>query len=743
MKKNKKRKFQRGFTLIEILAVVVILGIISSIGVVSFLNIRKNQIKKFDQTQIDIFNQVAKTYFSDHKTELPVKNGDSNVVYLKDLVDTNYIDSLLDYNKNSYKLEESYTRVVRLNNKYFYVPLLVKEGQKGESIVVEKNDKSKTQIVFNNYRKKGSSEINCKLTNATNKTKCSSDDSNVSLYYVNKTPSVDVNIEDKDGLAIYQYFIYKNNKKLKESEYIDISGTNQKDTLSLDITDYEDGIYKLYVEVYDVNGFNVAKYSKDIIIDTMAPVCAVTKEPNVEWTNKETTVTGTCKDNKGVMNSGCQKSTVNKIIKKTNYNKETTLDDKIVDMAGNETQCGTIPVRIDVEEPDCDVAGANSTWTNQRVTLTATCKDKGGSGCTQSTKEASYENNEIVKDPFTFKDKAGNEASCGGTIPVYVDTIYPSCESSGGSPNWTAGPITLTGKCSDTGSGCKGDASLPINVNTNATKSPGTVCDKANNCTPCPANQTVLIDKDPPECRVSGGTGYNNWSRTDVPITGECIDTGGSGCTGNVGAIITATSNYALPTPGIVKDKAGNEGICYGQVVQIDKTAPTCKFKDTSNGEDGVNYKLKCSDSGGSGVSTCGGDAGVTSKNFTNKKQNQTRYVSDAAGNTGSCSLTVTHKYKKSTWNSCKTTKNTCQYGCDTVTDTSHGAQWCKNKNGTFSQGSQTTLSSNGICKYKTNCSNCHTGSPNACVGGWNDFGSAINSCTASTTVKCKDWYVC
>ncbi len=733
MEKIEQRKFQRGFTLIEILAVVVILGIISSIGVVSFLNIRKNQIKKFDQTQIDIFNQVAKTYFSDHKTELPVKNGDSNVVYLKDLVDTNYIDSLLDYNKNSYKLEESYTRVVRLNNKYFYVPLLVKEGQKGESIVVEKNDKSKTQIVFNNYRKKGSSEINCKLTNATNKTKCSSDDSNVSLYYVNKTPSVDVNIEDKDGLAIYQYFIYKNNKKLKESEYIDISGTNQKDTLSLDITDYEDGIYKLYVEVYDVNGFNVAKYSKDIIIDTMAPVCAVTKEPNVEWTNKETTVTGTCKDNKGVMNSGCQKSTVNKIIKKTNYNKETT-PDKVADMAGNETQCGTIPVRIDVDKPNCDVAGANSTWTNQTVKLTATCKDTGGSGCTKSTDTVSYENAKTVKNPFTFKDNAGNEASCGGEVPVYVDKIKPSCTSSGGSPNWTAGSRTLTGTCKDTGSGCKNNASLTINESKNATLSPGTVWDNAGNYIDCPTDQIVRIDKEPPSCTSSGGTA--SWVNTDVTITGNCSDSL-SGCQKNVSKYYNTDTYITAISPGIVYDNVGNSTICPNQSVYIDKTKPTCKFTNKSNHEDGVDYTLSCSDPWGSGVSKCGGDAGVTSKNFTNKKQDQDRVVYDAAGNKGTCSLTVTHKYKKRTWNSCKTTKNTCQYGCDSTT--SHGAKWCNKKGGSFSQVAGSS-NSTGTCVY--NCSNCHTGSPNVCVGGWNSWGGVIDSCSSSSTVDCKNWYV-
>ena len=114
MSKNKK-----GFTLVEVLTVIVILGILSTIGIVTVVNIRKSQEEKFNQTQRELFRQTAKTYFSDNKARLPIIPSETSKVYLQDLIDENYLDSLLDYNKNNYELD-SYVEITKIGEGLYY-----------------------------------------------------------------------------------------------------------------------------------------------------------------------------------------------------------------------------------------------------------------------------------------------------------------------------------------------------------------------------------------------------------------------------------------------------------------------------------------------------------------------------------------------------------------------------------------------------------------------------------------------
>ena len=82
----KKRK---GFTLAELLAVIVILGIITSITV----PIVTDQIDKYKTkvcvTQYDNILNAARSYGADHLTEL----GKSKTITLKTLNDDGYIDA--------------------------------------------------------------------------------------------------------------------------------------------------------------------------------------------------------------------------------------------------------------------------------------------------------------------------------------------------------------------------------------------------------------------------------------------------------------------------------------------------------------------------------------------------------------------------------------------------------------------------------------------------------------------------
>lgn len=83
----------KGFTLIEITAVVLILGVIFLISFPTLSNILKKSEK--DQTDVDNQNIImaAKTYINLHKDNYDFSEGVNQVVYLNDLVEEDLLDN--------------------------------------------------------------------------------------------------------------------------------------------------------------------------------------------------------------------------------------------------------------------------------------------------------------------------------------------------------------------------------------------------------------------------------------------------------------------------------------------------------------------------------------------------------------------------------------------------------------------------------------------------------------------------
>lgn len=430
MIKNKK-----GFTLVEVLAVIVILGILSTIGVVTVINIRKNQEKKFDQNQLGIFKQTAKTYFSDNKTLLPTAKDSTNVVYLKDLIEQNYLDSLLDYNKNSYQLEKSYILVKRVGKKYIYEPYLYKNGDDAPTLV-RPEDKNPTNISFTSYK----NDLGNNMTYDS------------STYYTNRSSKITYTIEDKDGIAAFNYAIYKNGKVISTSEYIEPTENAASDVFELNASNYEDGTYEIKVTVYDNTDIGSSSYSKKIMIDRVAPVCETKKDPTVEWANVDTTVKGICSDTKGKVkgNSGCIEDIKQQYTTEMNTTKS---PGTVKDKAGNTTKCDSISVKIDKTKPIVVSLSASSQNTNYN-TITANIVTKvtetnpakyelsistfpdnpynkmttiaiNGNNNSSIAVSNSYDGSEKTI-YVTVKDAAGNKATASTKYSVYKSCSKPT-----------------------------------------------------------------------------------------------------------------------------------------------------------------------------------------------------------------------------------------------------------------------------------------------------------------------------
>ena len=207
------------------------------------------------------------------------------------------------------------------------------------------------------------------------------------------------------------------------------------------------------------------------------------------------------------------------------------------DKAGNCSDWGTQKqVWIDITFPGCSVEkvlnGTESTsgWlgAGETAVVRATCSD-ATSGCTKASLANLY-NSQIITTMAgavdngiggSFTDYAGNTVDCPANQTVKIDYSYPTCSVSGGSSSWTNASRTVIGRCRDTGgSGCAvSQISHIYNYDIKTTSGGaagdnkgGSVKDKADNETSCPANQTVKVDRTDPYHTISLDPGdyYNN-----------------------------------------------------------------------------------------------------------------------------------------------------------------------------------------------------------------------------------------
>ena len=318
-------------------------------------------------------------------------------------------------------------------------------------------------------------------------------------------------------------------------------------------------------------------------------------------------------------------------------------------------------IRIEQTAPTCTNSGSNTSWTNGNRTLTGTCADTGGSGCSSATVTVRTING------------AGTASSTTSKI-VKIDRITPTCTSSGGNTAWTNGNRTLTGTCSDTGgSGCSGNATSTISVNTNTTTaSPGSVSDNAGNTASCPADQTVKIDKTAPTggVSVSGGS-TSSWSNSTATVTFAPVDSGGSGVkswtiawyNGSWGSAIAKTGttfSEAFTSSGrrrariTVTDNAGNSATHTTSEYLVDITnpslTPSCYHYSTT-GQFRVSYTDAHSGMAAAGASV-GGTAFTQGTSYAYRTYSPAgnpstvsvtyRYVKDNAGNSASSSTSYT-----------------------------------------------------------------------------------------------------
>ena len=441
-----RRLNNRGFTMVELLATIVIIGILGTVGVVGVTKSIKSAKDRYYVAQNKLFISAAQTYFTDNKSRIPMKSGTNKKVTLKTLNDENYIEKIVDYNKKEYN-KDSFVTVTKLGlNMYSYEGnLILSNGQ------------------VQDYKEPGESDASVKFTVDKKDFSMNSD-----TKYTNGNKSVAISIKDTDGIAGYIISITKRNKTVNEMDYIEAGGsTTASNQITISTDKYGDGEYRVKVKVYDKYNDQISYTSGKIVVDTIAPKCRIDldgeKEKGNSWYNKRSVnvklnIEEINRDrydfsNQALTSPKYEKKDTGKsaaMIKVDNIEQDDT--DKngityhayVVDKAGNTEECTSGNFKVDKTSPSCTIKVTNNLdgkngWYISPANIQMTEEGDGeiGSGVVErgigTSPSPNYGGNQIAQQGNTtgvtwygfVKDEAGNTGRCKTTDEVRVDTTNP------------------------------------------------------------------------------------------------------------------------------------------------------------------------------------------------------------------------------------------------------------------------------------------------------------------------------
>lgn len=83
---------KKGFTLAELIGVIVVLSLICLITVPAIASVLKSNKKSLCETQLNNILVAAKSYASENILSMPINDGEYKTITIKDLVDNGFID---------------------------------------------------------------------------------------------------------------------------------------------------------------------------------------------------------------------------------------------------------------------------------------------------------------------------------------------------------------------------------------------------------------------------------------------------------------------------------------------------------------------------------------------------------------------------------------------------------------------------------------------------------------------------
>lgn len=341
------KKLRRGFTLVELLAVIAILGVLSSGVILSYSKYLKNAKERFYASQEDTVTLSGKEYFTDFRSALPEDIGDKTTVDLDTLYSKKYLSRLKDYNgKECQTSTDSNANKVYAykvaNNTYVYYSLIDCNGYKTEA------DTKSPVITFNPNKAITNGNINVVMT-----------------------------VKDNKKVEYYSYEVIKDGTVISKKDPTQY-------TNPITITLKDEGTYVIKGHAIDSSGNATDKTSGKYVIDKTPPDCSqiriesgngsvankwqakvvklrITPQADVDKWNfkncfKSTNGSAVCKDD-GVNIIGAKskilKGSNNSLFTGTSYTDNGHVYGKInaYDEAGNSCSVNTSEYLIDLDAP--------------------------------------------------------------------------------------------------------------------------------------------------------------------------------------------------------------------------------------------------------------------------------------------------------------------------------------------------------------------------------------------------------
>lgn len=645
--KNKIVKNNKAFTLIELIVVIAIIGIILILALPQVGKIQEaNKNRKYEVYEMSI-ERGAKLYVDSRARDL-FGNNNSGCVTVKysELKASNVIKDFGMDDVTCSNDSETYVEVRKINDDYRYdVAIICRQGGETGRIV---------------HKKTIDDSFTCSINPDVEPPTVEVSPSSNSDWINPEELSVKIKISDESGLnkniGIKYYWVNSSGDKVSKDFTYNYNNKKGVTKVSYKIPKNNmkgvSGEVYLVVEPYrstNTNGIqdvlgnekSIAQQEGPYKLDGTKPSCGTATGAKDTWTNQNFTISQQCIDNE----SGCVKDTY----EKTFTSSTTTYTFTIEDKAGNTNEC-KVDVYLDKDKPECGkIEGESTKWTNGNRTISAKCKDENAGECSKDKFEVTF-TTDGKTDNIEISDKAGNTVSC--EVDKYIDKTPPTCTSSGGNSTATIGPVTITGTCKDSLSGCTGNVSKKLTDDMNTSVSPGTVKDNAGNTTECPA-EPVNINTTPNKPTIINPTN-ENWVNYDFALTVKTTmasnlishwqysyDNSSWTTYDNSATNNFKTTNFTKERNQLVYIRVCNKNdVCSESAstyIRIDKTAPTCGSNNGSTTWTNQNrtVTLNCIDN----QSGCATSPVATT--FTETLTTSSISIKDRAGNTASCPVDV------------------------------------------------------------------------------------------------------
>ena len=662
----KNKKNTSGFTMVELLAVIVILGILSIISIAAIQGVIARARTEYYKTQKNNLVMAAQSYLNANKNYQPKVSGQRVQISLKTLYENKYIDKVVDYHKNACYDTETYVQAYRYKDELnYYAYLKCPDYDPGKE---QEGEKPNISLL------KFDGGLNAPVI------KLEADAGNI-----------------KDGnqpiIANYTYTIYKNGTQIVSktvTDGSDIGKTSLNKTISFD-KKYLPGTIKVTVTIGNNMGLSTTKSvtSGDEFRDTTPPKCETITGASTNWVTGKRIITVGCSD----PDTGCKQSS---------YTKEFSGDKKVENIRiynndGGYIDC-PVNVYIDNTKPTLTINVYKRTSTGGKEgsaihTITAnnasstkelTISQNTVNGWLNNSKypygvyiEAKYEDSISPITKLEWKWNSTNLLSTSGNAKTFTDTnttvktpnvqsgtdhfgisaegwrytelsVYdsvnhkttvriiapidrtgPSKSTSGESTTWIKNDRTINLTCTDALSGCEKATDTLKYTSTKQTAN-YTIKDKAGNTSTYTAN--VYVDKTPPVC----GTKENEnitWKKSDQTVKVGCTDSHSNCTKQKFEKTFNTDTKEGIIT---IQDNAGNTANCSVKVF-VDKTGPICGTKTENNSWRNTDFeaKVQCKDS----FSGC--EKATYSQKFTTTTTTANITLKDNVGNTTNCLVNI------------------------------------------------------------------------------------------------------